>query len=151
MIFRFFLMTLFPSTLVYTLCLVLYVVFSASFLVTYDLVPGLIALLVTLVYVGAIIVIISYICAVSPNIKYYRTILHNLSLLLFLVYSLVALLGSIVLYTMPLDVSLTPSVLFSDIGVIGLCLVCLFIVLVLMFATYVNPTAASFRSSRVNN
>lgn len=100
MIFRFFVMTLFPSTLVYTMCLVLYVVFSASFLVTYDLVPGLIALLVTLVYVGAIIVIISYICAVSPNIKYYRTILHNLSLFIFLIYSLFTLFGSVALYTL---------------------------------------------------
>lgn len=149
MILGFILITLFPSTLVYTACLVLYVVLLVTFLVAYNLVPGLIALLVTLVYVGAMIVIIRYICAVSPNIKYYQSIMHSIALIAYSLVCLITLVGSVTTSSVAVEGSLTPSVFFSDIGVTFLGLICLFIVLVLMYSTYINPVASSFRASSV--
>lgn len=139
-------MLIFPSTLVYRLSLVCYVSFFCRILVFSSSLAGLLGLLILLVYVGAIIVIIRYICAVSPNIKYYFSI--RLFVACFLVF--LVLLGAILLpyVTMPFSTSLlSPSFIFRDVGVTVLIILSLFIILILIYSTYMSPVASSLRSS----
>jgi hypothetical protein len=69
----------FPRTLVFSLSLVIYISLLLFSVVNFSLISGLLALLVLLVYVGAIIIMISYICAVSPNIKYFSSFVSTLT------------------------------------------------------------------------
>ena len=146
MLLRLFTILVFPSTLVYSLTLVGYVSFLVTCIVINSSIGGLIGLLVLLVYVGAIMIIISYICAVSPNIKYCTSI--GVMVLLFFIF--VALLLSSVLpapSSTPCVDTLTPSFLFTDLGLPVVIVLCLSIVLILIYSTYTSPIASSLRST----
>jgi hypothetical protein len=107
---------LLPSPLVYTLSLVLFVVGSVSYSSFYGLVNGLMALLILLVYVGAIIIIVSYICAVSPNLKYSFSFSSlGFSILILLLFFALVLFPSIS-YVEYSSHSISPSLLFTDMG-----------------------------------
>lgn len=60
-------MLLFPSTFYYVSCLLLFSLFFIFYLRLVSSISVLTFLIVSVVYVGAIIVLIGYICAISPN------------------------------------------------------------------------------------
>ncbi len=115
-IVTFILMLMFPSTLVYRLSLVLYVSILVISIVSYSFVNGLMGLLLLIVYVGAIIVIIRYICAVSPNIKYTYSLSSSLSLLIFIVFAVLAFMVPSPVYSFSSSFA-GPSFMFTDIGI----------------------------------
>jgi hypothetical protein len=141
-------MLLFPSTLVYSLVLVLYVSFLVVYMVINSSVSGLLGLLILLVYVGAMIIIIRYICAVSPNMKYSYSVsvilVTFITVLLIFLSLLLPRLGST-----PNPDFLTPSFLFTDLGLWLVSILCLFIVIILMYSTYTSPIVSSLRSTSV--
>ena len=136
----------FPSTIVYSLRLVLYVTYLVVYIVRYSFVRGLLGLLILLVYVGAIIVIIRYICAVSPNIKYtYSLSVVALAAFMLCLSSVSFTLSSVTLP--PPSETLSPSFLFTDFGIWLVAILCLFILIVLMYSTYTSPLSSSLRST----
>lgn len=142
----FILFLFYSSTLVYSLSLVLFVVVVLFYLVYSNLLAGLMALLLLLVYVGAMIIIIGYICAVSPNIKYEYTFTSFLVLgLICLCFIGVVFFGLTYTYTLVEDL-LSPSFILTDLGILDLALLGLSMALVLMFATYSSSLNSSFRS-----
>ena len=58
---------IFINVLFYTVCLLVLSVFVLFCIVSFNYLRVLIFLLITIVYVGAMMVLIGYICAVSPN------------------------------------------------------------------------------------
>ncbi len=144
-VLSFLVMLLFPRTLVYSLCLVLYVSLLVVSIVFQSFVRGLLGLLLLMVYVGAMIVIISYICAVSPNIKYTHSLLSSLGSLVFALSAFLSLFLS-TYHPRKVFSFTSPSFMFTDTGMWFLLVVALFIVLVLMFSTYISPVASSLRS-----
>ena len=62
-----FLMFLFPNTLFYTISLLILSVFILIEIVRAGFLRTLIILLILIIYAGAMLILISYICAVSPN------------------------------------------------------------------------------------
>lgn len=138
---------LLPSPLVYTLSLVIFVVGSVSYASYYGLINGLIRLLILLVYVGAIIIIVSYICAVSPNLKYSFSF-SSLFFSLFILFSyFILLLFPSVSYTEYSHIAPSPSLLFTDMGFWFVIFLALCMVFVLIISTYITPSSSSFRSS----
>lgn len=107
---------LLPSPLVYTLSLVVFVVGSIAYSSYYSLLSGLMGLLILLVYVGAMMIMISYICAISPNVKYSFSFssffFSSITFVLFLVILLVPSFSS----SEFLGLSPSPSLLFTDMG-----------------------------------
>lgn len=147
--FIFIIIVFFPRTLVYSLALVFYLLIVLFTLVNFTIIRGLLALLVLLVYIGAMMVIISYICAVSPNIKYYASLASQLvALVLFFFIALSFILPSVSgSFIGCSSYSLAPSFLFTDVGVVILGISALFMVVVLIYSTYIRPLASSLRSS----
>jgi hypothetical protein len=136
----------YSSALVYRLSLVIFVAVVLSTIVFSELLPGLMGLLILLIYVGAMIIIIGYICAVSPNLKYNYTLISFLLsgfVVRFLVSVFVISLSSCQVF---FD-SLSPSFLLSDLGLLDLFYLGLFMVLILIISTYIHPSFSSFRSS----
>lgn len=141
------LICIFPRTLVYSLSLVSFVSFLVVYTVYNSCIAGLLGLLIILVYVGAIIIMIRYICAVSPNIKYTLSFIHYISLLLFFFTFFICCLVPRVYLTSASSSFLTPSFFFTDVGLAILSILCLFIILLLIISTYIRPVASSLRSS----
>ena len=139
-------MLVFPSTIVYSLSLVIYVTFLVVYIVTYSFVSGLLGLLILLVYVGAIMVIIRYICAVSPNIKYTYS-LRVVALGSFMLFLRLLVFTLPPLSPLPQPETLSPSFLFTDLGIWFAIILCLFILIVLMYSTYTSPLSSSLRST----
>lgn len=139
-------MLVFPSTIVYSLSLVRYVTFLVVYIVTYSFVSGLLGLLILLVYVGAIMVIIRYICAVSPNIKYTYS-LRVVALGSFMLFLRLLVFTLPPLSPLPQPETLSPSFLFTDLGIWFAIILCLFILIVLMYSTYTSPLSSSLRST----
>lgn len=140
-------MLVYPRTIVYRLRLVRYVTFLVSFIVTHSLVSGLLGLLILLVYVGAIMVIVSYICAVSPNIKYSRSLSVGVICSFVCCLTLLSLTLPSVTCPQPSPERLSPSFLFSDMGVWFVLVLCLFMLIVLIYSTYTSPLRSSLRST----
>lgn len=139
----------FPRTLVFSLSLVIYISLLLFSVVNFSLISGLLALLVLLVYVGAIIIMISYICAVSPNIKYFSSFVSILTAVFVVAFlSLSLVFPTIIINLVPAnDSHITPSFLFTDVGFWFLAVLSLFIVIILIYSTYIRPVASSLRSS----
>ncbi len=139
-------MSFFPRTLVYSLSLIAYVSFIVLWSVICGLLEGLLRLLVVLVYVGAIIIIICYICAVSPNIKYEVSFIGFLSFLFCCLLFFYSILSPSYEFHLTTNNAPTPSFFFTDVGLWILMLLCVFIVLLLILSTYISPISSSLRS-----
>ncbi len=139
----------FPRTLVFSLSLVIYISLLLFSVVNFSLISGLLALLVLLVYVGAIIIMISYICAVSPNIKYFSSFVSILTAVFVVAFLFLSLVfPTIIINLVPVnDSHITPSFLFTDVGFWFLAVLSLFMVIILIYSTYIRPVASSLRSS----
>jgi hypothetical protein len=59
------------NPLFYSLFLIIFSVAVVSHLVTYFFIPRLLGIVILLVYLGSIMVILAYVCAVVPNLSYY--------------------------------------------------------------------------------
>ena len=64
-------MLLFPRTLYYVIVLLLFCISSLFYLSSHMFIRSLTFIMLVVVYVGAMMVIIGYICAISPNIIFY--------------------------------------------------------------------------------
>ena len=64
----FFSLLVFNNSLFYTFFLLTLVASLTSFLYSFSLISALSRLILVLVYVGAMIILVAYICAVSPNL-----------------------------------------------------------------------------------
>jgi uncharacterized membrane-anchored protein len=115
MLVRLIFILIFPSTLVYRLALVIYVSFLVIYIVINSCVSGLLGLLILLVYVGAMMIMIRYICAVSPNMKYsYSLGVRVVAFVTGVLITISLLLPGF--SSTPSPDSLTPSFLFTDLG-----------------------------------
>lgn len=140
--FSVFSMLLFPNTLYFSLNLLLVVFSTLSFIFYLGLVSSLTVLMLLVVYVGAMMILIGYVCAVCPNI--------NLS----------SSLNSSLFFIVPVFMLFTPSYFitpslyshsfnffFTPIGssVFLVVVLMLFIILLIVTSYYVSPKGP-FRS-----
>lgn len=71
MLFRYFLILrilVFSNSLYYSIVLLFIIVYLLFFLVVNSLISTLTIIMFTVVYIGAIMILIGYVCAISPNI-----------------------------------------------------------------------------------
>ena len=84
-------LTIFINSIYYSLCLLAFIISLLYFIVSINIISSLTMIMLCIVYVGAIIILIGYICAICPNIivESSRSIVLVLisSTLLFLLFS----------------------------------------------------------------
>lgn len=135
------------SPLFYSLILLFIRLFIISAATLYSVIPRLLGLLILLVYYGAIIILISYVCSVSPNLNYD---FYRLSDPLFLAILTIAC-GSLISLFVPISViSFSPLILtsffYSYAGSYCFVLVCIFMLVVLFFCSIYTQVSSPFRS-----
>lgn len=137
-------MFLFPNTIYFSLNLLLVVFTTLSFLFYSNIVTSLTVLMLLIVYVGAMMILIGYVCAVCPNVNFSVTPGS---------YSLIFLLTPLIFLLTPLSFS-TPSSYFSSFNffytTLGLpiflvVVFMLFLILLIVTSYYVSPKGP-FRS-----
>lgn len=142
-------MFVFPNALFYTSVLLVATISLLVFIVSSNFIRLLIFLLILIVYVGAIIILIGYICAVCPNL-----VLDSNYGYLFIIFSFVFLV-SLVLSPSESFLVLSPSkqgtlldYFFSSWGVFTFILITfiLFSTLLIVTSQYVSPQGP-FRST----
>lgn len=137
-------MFLFPNTIYFSLNLLLVVFTTLSFLFYSNIITSLTVLMLLIVYVGAMMILIGYVCAVCPNVNFSVTPGS---------YSLIFLLTPLIFLLTPLSFS-TPSSYFSSFNffytTLGLpiflvVVFMLFLILLIVTSYYVSPKGP-FRS-----
>lgn len=130
------LMLIYCNTLFYTLSLLVISSILLLSLLSLNLIHGLTVLVVLVVYLGAMMVLIGYVCAVSPNLLIGSSVRGFMGLITFRVMYLLSLfLDS---YIFSSDTSLYSSVssfFFSSFGLVPLATVLLMLFLVLLIVT----------------
>lgn len=129
-------MLIYCNTLFYTLSLLVISSYLLLNLLSLNLIHGLTVLVVLVVYLGAIIVLIGYVCAVSPNLLIGSSVRGFTGLALFGFFYLVALFLDP--YIFSTETSLYRSVrsfFFSSFGWVPLATVLLMLFLVLLMVT----------------
>lgn len=141
--FLFFSMLYFVNTLYFTLVLMLSVVSISVYSVYLGLFSSLFALVLIIIYVGAMMIFIGYICAISPNI------LFGSSISPFLTFSIVPVSLSFSSFYPSFNSNLSPltDFLYSSSGLILFFLVAvtLFLVLMVVSSQFFSPQGP-FRS-----
>jgi hypothetical protein len=137
-------MFLFPNTIYFSLNLLLVVFTTLSFLFYSNIVTSLTVLMLLIVYVGAIIILIGYVCAVCPNVNFSVTPGS---------YPLIFFLTPLIFFLTPACLS-TPSSYFSSFNffystlglpIFLLVVFMLFLILLIVTSYYVSPKGP-FRS-----
>lgn len=140
--------TIFVSPLFYAVILLLvrgYVIFH---LTVSSIMPGLISLLILLVYYRAIIILICYVCSISPNVSYEKV--STLSSTRVFIFCLV--IRSAVSIAIPTQFSTSFSNLqlvsffYSYLGSSMLLFICGIMLLVLFFCSLYTHVSSPFRS-----
>lgn len=142
------LIIIYCNTLFYTLSLLVISSFLLISLLSLNLIHGLTVLVLLVVYLGAIIVLIGYVCAVSPNLFIGSSLTTSFGVLLFSFFYLTSLfLDCYSFITNCSSYSLVGSFFFSSFGWLPLAvvLVMLFLVLLIVTAQHTLP-AGPFRS-----
>jgi len=133
-------MFIFPNSMFFTFSLILFISLSLGILTSTGALQPLIAIMFLLVYLGAVVILIGYICAVSPNI------VTTPSKVFLILGFLIPLISSSM---PPLSQTLfTPSSFFlssSGISTFILIAVMLFVCLLLVSSQYSSPKGP-FRS-----
>ena len=139
-------MILFVNTLYFTMSLLSFVIIILFMLLTSSLVSSLTMLIMCIVYVGAIIILIGYICAICPNImisSYFSSFRYIIlaSFFFYLYFS-----SFTFRFNSPLKVSLA-DYFYSSSGlfVFSIIVLMLFITLLMVTSQYVSPKGP-FRS-----
>lgn len=128
------------NTLYYSLILLLIVLSSIYFLVRNHIMHPLTILMLSIVYIGAIIILIGYICAISPNL-----ILSPLSLGITFYILFFIIINTTLSYShsLVLDQHFIPmtNYFYSSVGtpVFGLLVFILFMTLLIVTSQYITP------------
>ena len=150
MLFRYFLvlrMLVFSNSLYYSIVLLFIVVYLLFFLVVNSLISTLTMIIFTIVYIGAMMILIGYVCAISPNIltsPSYRYLYFVLLPPIFLMsphftsYGFFSRNNFLVYF------------FYSSYGAILFFLIVfmLFLILLLVTSQYMAPSSGPFRSSK---
>ena len=137
---------IFANSLYYSLSLLVFILFIIFFIVAHSFIASLTALILSIVYVGAMMILIGYICAICPNV-YVEP--NNLSLSIsFLITSFLRLLLSP--YIFITSVSQSTSLVeyfysFNGFYVFLLIVLILFLTLLIVTSQYLTPKGP-FRS-----
>ena len=132
----------FPNTIFYTISLLILVLYLTMFMVSLSFLSSLVSLILVLVYVGAIMILVGYICAVSPNVI---TSLKVSPLPLLLTISIFRL-GSDTIFSSVFSQSSPSSYFYSDGVIVFLSIVfMLFVTLLIVTSQYSSPRGP-FRS-----
>jgi hypothetical protein len=140
-------MLYFPNTMFYTISLLVLRVALMYFLASSFCLRVLLFLAVVIVYVGAMIILIGYICAISPNVSFSsRFSSFSFPLLLLLAFHSLSTPPSLS-YSPPSDLG---RFFYSDKGffIFIVLFICLFITLLIVTTQYSSPKGP-FRSSTV--
>lgn len=130
------LMMIYCNTLFYTLSLLAISSYLLLSLLSLNLVHGLTVLVVLVVYLGAMIVLIGYVCAVSPNLLIGSPLRASSGVVLFgLLYVLALLVDSYSFSYSTSSFRLVGSFFFSSFGWVPLAVVLLMLFLVLLMVT----------------
>ena len=136
-------MLLFPNTMYFRLNLLIVVFSTLSFMLYIGTIRSLTVLMLLIVYVGAIIILIGYVCAVCPNIKFSNS---NIVLPVTLLAPTLILLSPSQ-YLTPTIFSNSFNFFFTPLGlpVFFVVVLMLFIILLIVTSYYVSPKGP-FRS-----
>lgn len=135
-------MLLFPNTLYFSINLLLVVFTTLSFIFYLGLISSLTVLMLLIVYVGAMIILIGYVCAVCPNINLSPTFNRSLFFIvpIFIVFIPVH-------FMTPSLYSHSFNFFFTSLGsfVFVIVVLILFVILLIVTSYYVSPKGP-FRS-----
>ena len=138
--FLFIRILVYVNTLYYSMVLLLIVISSIYYLVTNHIIHPLTILILAIVYIGAIIILIGYICAISPNI-----ILTPLYLGLTFYFLILFIMNIFYTqsHTLVIDQNFIPitNYFYSSVGSRIFCLLVfiLFITLLIVTSQYITP------------
>jgi len=137
-------MFLFPVTFYYVLVLLFLSIYFLFYLNSVYFITNLTFLMVVVVYIGAIIILIGYVCAISPNISFsgsYLNLAYNFSIILFIFIS------SVKLFFQPSPISSLASYFYSPNGsFIFISLIFLLFITLLIVTSYYLSSKGPFRS-----
>lgn len=148
-----FILLIVSSPLFYMVILLIVSLLLVYTLVVYSALSGLLGLLILLVYYGAILILISYVCSVSPNVNY--DLFGFYSPVFWFRFAL-SVVPIATLFFWPSDFSFAlscPSVaslvsyFYSYLGAPSLIFICVVILIVLLFCSFYTYLSSPFRSS----
>jgi hypothetical protein len=125
------LILVFPNTFCYILCLLVFVLISLFYLTSISYVNTILFLMVVVVYLGAIIIFIGYICAIRPNVVLSHS---NSPITLFLFFSLLSLFLTLPKSDLSIGSCLTNS-FYSPFGFFVFILLLFFLFISLLIVT----------------
>lgn len=135
---------LYSSLIFYSINLIIFTLISLSFMVQVGHVSSLLIGLIMIVYFGAMIILIGYICAVSPNFYSYSS--NFRFTVIFLVLFLLFLFLSSMFYAIPSSpVSMFHFFYQDNFLIMVFIIVMLFITLLIVTSQYLTPKGP-FRS-----
>jgi len=138
-------MFIFPNTIYYSLNLLIIVFLTLSYLFYTGCITSLTLLILLIIYVGAIIILIGYVCAVCPNVNFSSNIKY---LYAFAIFSLFSAFMAPSAFMTP-STSLLPVFNFfyssSGVPVFFILVFMLFIILLVVTSYYFSPKGP-FRS-----
>ena len=133
-------MFFYSNTIFYTLSLLLRVVALLSYLVYFRFLSPLTRLMLALVYIGAMIILIGYICAISPNVTTFSPLPAHIKIsVLFFI-----LILAILVLSNPLsqfEIGRNPLSYLFGMGytLISLIIFLLFVTLLIVTSQYTSP------------
>ena len=137
-----FLLFIFPNSLFYSLSLILFSSFVLIYLVTNSFLSLLVLFMFLIVYLGAIIILIGYICAISPNLTLKSSWAFRFSGSSLLFFSLFGILYPLIpspSYSASVDI--LSRFFYSSFGIFILIflILCLFLTLLIVTSQFLSP------------
>lgn len=137
---------MYPNSINYTLSLLSSSLLLLSLLVSSSLLPSLSLFLIFLIYIGAIIVLIAYVCAITPNLLLSPFLNISFTSVVFPFILFFMLTPKLQIFTSPLQLPLT-DFFYRPFGasLLIVILLLLFVVLLIVTTQHSNPKGP-FRS-----
>lgn len=143
----FFLILIYANSMSYVICLFILVFFLMFYAVSLFIVQSLTGLIIIIVYVGAIIILIGYICAVCPNVLIKSNSFKKMFLVFFSFFGLSLFLNSFFFIKNFQELLSLRDFFYSLSGFHVFCfmILILFLVLLIISSQYLSPKGP-FRS-----
>lgn len=138
---------LFQNPLFYSLSLVFLSSFAVFHLVFNSVIPASIGFILLLVYLGAILILFSYVCAVVPNLSYGSLSLSLRVVLVIVSFIIIFLLNfSLFYFTSTIHSFNLVSYFYRTFGILSFLTTIIFILIILYSCSVFTQVSSPFRS-----